>query len=324
MGDTPIDLRILARCMGQLRYMFLMTDSDLRVDDSGAGWVLSGPAAPRFTLVNEFLGYLATGGTRRRPCGPTRSTCWRSAAGWLAEDAQLGGRDGRDAAAVPVALPHRDVPRAAGRERVLDPRRPQHRVCGGDRQPADGRDLGDVRVPGDARSRTRPARCPRARPAGRRAAPSASGLLGHLAAPRPASKLRVRQPRRLPKGLDADQATALLDSFRSWRDKAIAGLMLLSGLRSAEVLALNVSDVDIPRGWVLVTGKGDKERRVPVDAEVAGLIQTYLLLERPGRRRGRHGHRTGCSSWPRDRTGDARSPPRGCGPCSGITGNGRA
>ncbi|MGB6580641.1 MAG: tyrosine-type recombinase/integrase, partial [Streptosporangiaceae bacterium] len=108
-----------------------------------------------------------------------------------------------------------------------------------------------------------------------------SGLLGHLAAPRPASKLRVRQPRRLPKGLDAEQATALLDSFRSWRDKAIAGLMLLSGLRSAEVLALNVGDVDIPRGWALLTGKGDKERRVPVDAGVAGLIQTYLLLERP-------------------------------------------
>ena len=108
-----------------------------------------------------------------------------------------------------------------------------------------------------------------------------SGLLGHLAAPRPTSKLRVRQPRRLPQGLNAGQATALLDSFRSWRDKAIAGLMLLSGLRSAEVLALKVSDVDIPRGWALVTGKGDKERRVPVDAEVAGLIQTYLLIERP-------------------------------------------
>src|SRR5260370_24268512 len=39
--------------------MFLMTDNDLRVDDSGAGWALSGPAAARFTLVNEFLCYLA-------------------------------------------------------------------------------------------------------------------------------------------------------------------------------------------------------------------------------------------------------------------------
>ena len=36
-----------------------------------------------------------------------------------------------------------------------------------------------------------------------------------------------------------------------------------------------------PGGWVRVIGKGDKERRVPLDADVAGLIQTYLLAERP-------------------------------------------
>lgn len=148
------------------------------------------------------------------------------------------------------------------------------------------------------------------RPAGRA---ERGGLLGHLAAPRPASKLRVRQPRRLPKGLDADQATALLDSFRSWRDKAIAGLMLLSGLRSAEVLALKISDIDIPRSWALVTGKGDKERRVPVDAEVAGLIQTYLLLERPDS----DADGTATSRLfvvAKGPNRDARSPPRGCGP----------
>jgi integrase/recombinase XerD len=39
--------------------------------------------------------------------------------------------------------------------------------------------------------------------------------------------------------------------------------MLFSGLRSAEVLGLRVADVDIGRGWVRVTGKGDKERRGP-------------------------------------------------------------
>lgn len=107
------------------------------------------------------------------------------------------------------------------------------------------------------------------------------GLLGHLGTAKPSSRLRVRQPRRLPQGLDAGEASALLGSFRSWRDKAIAGLMLLSGLRSCEVLGLMVGDVDIPRGWVRVIGKGDKERRVPLDVEVAGLIQTYLLAERP-------------------------------------------
>jgi site-specific recombinase XerD len=57
--------------------------------------------------------------------------------------------------------------------------------------------------------------------------------------------------------------------------------MLLSGLRSAEVLGLRAADVDIGRGWVRMMGKGDKERRVPLDPDVAGLIQSYLLAERP-------------------------------------------
>ena len=108
-----------------------------------------------------------------------------------------------------------------------------------------------------------------------------TGLLGHLARPRPRSKLRVREPRRLPRGLDRAETAALLSSFRTDRDRAIAGLMLLSGLRSAEVLGLVVADVDIGGGWVRVMGKGGKERRVPLDPEVAGLIQSYLLAERP-------------------------------------------
>ena len=57
--------------------------------------------------------------------------------------------------------------------------------------------------------------------------------------------------------------------------------MVFSGLRSAEVLGLGVRDVDIGRGWVRVIGKGDKERRVPLDPDVAALIQAYLLAERP-------------------------------------------
>lgn len=119
-------------------------------------------------------------------------------------------------------------------------------------------------------------------PAARRSAVGKrSGLLGHLQRPKPRSMLRVREPRRLPRGLDRDEIRALLTSFRAERDRAIAGLMLFSGLRSAEVLSLRVDDVDIGRGWIRVVGKGNKERRVPLDPEVAGLVQSYLLAERP-------------------------------------------
>ncbi|ORB98643.1 integrase, partial [Mycobacterium persicum] len=108
-------------------------------------------------------------------------------------------------------------------------------------------------------------------PAARRAtAGEQSGLLAHLRKPKQRSRLRVREPRRLPRGLDHKEATALLGSLRTERDRAIAGLMLLSGLRSAEVLGFGVRDVDIGRGWVRVIGKGDKERRVPLDPDVAG------------------------------------------------------
>ncbi len=260
--------------------MFLMVDSDLQVDDSGAGWALSGPAAPQFTLVNDFLGYLAD---RRYSPKTVRAYAFDLLAfcRWLlAEDAQLAD------VTAEMLLGYLAYCRTAtfrGRPggnvySIRDGRRTGYAAATVNRRMAAISGMFEFRAMRDPDTSSPVPKGAARRQAGRA---ERGGLLGHLAAPRPASKLRVRQPRRLPKGLDADQATALLDSFRSWRDKAIAGLMLLSGLRSAEVLTLKVTDVDIPRGWVLVTGKGDKERRVPVDADVAGLIQTYLLIERP-------------------------------------------
>lgn len=123
---------------------------------------------------------------------------------------------------------------------------------------------------------------PRGREARFAAAGERTGVLAHLTRrPRARSALRLREPRRLPRALDASEVTALLGSLRTVRDRAIAGLMLLCGLRAGEVLALRVVDVDIGGRWLTVTGKGAKERRVPLDVDVAGLIQTYLLAERP-------------------------------------------
>ncbi|MEN8585470.1 site-specific integrase, partial [Burkholderia sp. RS01] len=72
-----------------------------------------------------------------------------------------------------------------------------------------------------------------------------SGMLAHTARrPKNRSSLRLREPRRLPTALSQPDAAELLASFHTWRDRAIAGLMLHCGLRSAEVLALDVADVD--------------------------------------------------------------------------------
>src|SRR6266436_2703392 len=77
-----------------------------------------------------------------------------------------------------------------------------------------------------------PSPVPRGAAARRTARGERAGLPGQLARPKPRSKLRVREPRRLPRGLDRAETAALLGSFRTERDRAIAGLMLLSGLRS--------------------------------------------------------------------------------------------
>lgn len=123
---------------------------------------------------------------------------------------------------------------------------------------------------------------PKRRDAGWRAAGERTGLLAHTRRRRgPRSALRLREPRRLPVALSANDAATLVGSLRTWRDRAIAGLMLWCGLRSMEVLGLDVTDVDIGGRWVTVTGKGDKQRRVPLDTDVASVIDVYLLAERP-------------------------------------------
>jgi site-specific recombinase XerD len=114
---------------------------------------------------------------------------------------------------------------------------------------------------------------PKGREARWRTSGERSGMLAHtVRRPKDRSSLRLRQPRRLPDALTQAEAAELLASFKTCRDKAIAGLMLYCGLRSAEVLGLDVLDVDIGGRWVRVLGKGRRERRVPLDADVASVI----------------------------------------------------
>ncbi len=107
------------------------------------------------------------------------------------------------------------------------------------------------------------------------------GLLGHLAQRRAPGPLRLRVPHRLPRGLAPDEVERLVGSFRTYRDKAIALLMLYGGLRSCEVLQLKLGDVDLAAKTVRVFGKGARERVVPVDGDALSMVHRYLLHERP-------------------------------------------
>ncbi len=101
---------------------------------------------------------------------------------------------------------------------------------------------------------------------------------------RPAlTQLRVKMPKRVIVPLSVDEVARFWSSFRTSRDLAIIGLMLLHGLRSCEVLSLNREDVQLPDLQIRVRGKGKRVRVLPLARESVELLDHYLCLERPAR-----------------------------------------
>jgi site-specific recombinase XerD len=99
---------------------------------------------------------------------------------------------------------------------------------------------------------------------------------------RPArSRFRVKEPKRIPTALSVDQVAKFWSGFHTARDLAIVGLMLLQGLRSKEVIALNVEDVQLAESRICVHGKSSKVRLLPLACEAVHLLDHYLRLERP-------------------------------------------
>jgi integrase len=95
------------------------------------------------------------------------------------------------------------------------------------------------------------------------------------------SRLRVKTSKRNIVPLSVDEVARFWSSFRTSRDLAIVGLMLLEGLRSQEVLALNRDDVLRSEAQIRVRGKGNKVRFLPLAPEAVQLLDHYLRLERP-------------------------------------------
>jgi len=96
-----------------------------------------------------------------------------------------------------------------------------------------------------------------------------------------ASGLCLRQPKRVIIPLSADEVARFWGSFRTSRDLALVALMLLNGLRSRETLDLRLEDLQLTDGHIRVLGKGNKQRLLPLPSETIGVLQNYLLLERP-------------------------------------------
>jgi site-specific recombinase XerD len=93
--------------------------------------------------------------------------------------------------------------------------------------------------------------------------------------------LHLKQPRRVVLPLSAEDVACFWRSFRTFRDLALVGLMLLDGLRSCEVLSLQLDHLQLSDAQMRVRGKGNKERLLPLPAQIGEVLRSYLRLERP-------------------------------------------
>jgi integrase/recombinase XerC len=95
-----------------------------------------------------------------------------------------------------------------------------------------------------------------------------------------------KQPRRLPHPISIDDLTRFLDAIPTddplgVRDRAMFETLYGGGLRVAELVALDLDDLDVDQGLVRVRGKGKRERLSPVGPLAIEWLERWLKHRRP-------------------------------------------
>ncbi len=94
-------------------------------------------------------------------------------------------------------------------------------------------------------------------------------------------------PKRLPRViLTLAEIRKLIDacdpsSNRGCRNRIIIEILYDTGIRGSELCGINNDDLDLAAGFLHITGKGDKDRVVPISSRVCDLIRRYKMLVRP-------------------------------------------
>jgi integrase/recombinase XerD len=95
-----------------------------------------------------------------------------------------------------------------------------------------------------------------------------------------------RLPGRLPEILSEDEVEGLLQTVcgrdrNDLRDRAMLELLYATGLRVSELVKLKLAELNLVAGYLVTSGKGDKERLVPVGDAARAAVNDYLAVARP-------------------------------------------
>jgi len=109
-----------------------------------------------------------------------------------------------------------------------------------------------------------------------------------LTAVDPSAAVRPPAPaKRLPKALPLSDVERILDAAGApgtslaMRDRALLEVLYGTGARISEAVGLDIDDLDLEEGTVLLRGKGSKERIVPVGSYAREAVDAYLVRARP-------------------------------------------
>lgn len=96
-------------------------------------------------------------------------------------------------------------------------------------------------------------------------------------------------PKTLPRVMSEDTANNLIDQIDNGkfekpfpeRDRALFEILYGCGLRISELCGLDLPDLDLSENWMLVRGKGRKERQVPIGQSAVAALLRYLEVRSP-------------------------------------------
>ena len=104
----------------------------------------------------------------------------------------------------------------------------------------------------------------------------------------PGERIKLpKKPKKLPKTiLSTKEVKKLLDApdmrtNRGYRNRIILEILYDTAIRRSELRDIRISDLDLDAGYILIRGKGDKDRVVPLSQRVCEMTRNYILSVRP-------------------------------------------